>query len=85
MGRGRPRRARAEDALTFGTGTVAAFFAAARDRGVDDPHESPVTALLTGEDGTTVTGVRVDTPDGPVALEGRRRPRDGLARLGSTR
>ena len=59
-----------DDTLTFGTGTVAAFFAAARDRGVDIRTSTPVTALLTGEDGTTVTGVHVETPAGPEELEG---------------
>ena len=59
----------AEDALTFGTGTVAAFFAGALERGVPVRTGWEVVELLTGEHGD-VTGVRCRTPDGAVALDG---------------
>ena len=58
------------DPLTFGTGVVASFLARAiREPLVDIRLEHRVTALTTDADGA-VTGLRAQTPDGEIVLQG---------------
>jgi 3-oxosteroid 1-dehydrogenase len=61
---------RRTDTLTFGTGLVAAFFAAALDRGVPVRTGCPVVKLLVDGD-RAVIGVRCRTPQGEEDLHGR--------------
>jgi 3-oxosteroid 1-dehydrogenase len=58
------------DPLTFGTGVVASFLARAlREPGVEIRLSTPVTDLLTADDGSVI-GVRATTDDGPVEILG---------------
>jgi len=61
-------RRRAEDLLTFGQGTTAAFLAAALDRGVEIRPGHAVTRLL--RDGEAVVGVACATAAGELAVHG---------------
>jgi len=58
------------DPLTFGTGVVASFLARIlREPGVDIRLSTPVTELLTDDDGAVI-GVRAESPQGPIELHG---------------
>ena len=58
------------DPLTFGTGVVASFLARViREAEVEIRLSTPVTALLTDDDGAVI-GVRADSPAGTVELRG---------------
>jgi 3-oxosteroid 1-dehydrogenase len=65
-----PTRAAGSDPLTFGTGVVASFLARVlREPGVEIRLSTPVTELITDDDGRVV-GVRADSPEGPLELHG---------------
>lgn len=62
------RRRQADDMMTFGQGTMAAFIASALSDGIDIRDHHDVTHLLT--EGDAVVGVRCTTPEGSIEILG---------------